>query len=243
MIVAGIDEAGLGPLLGPLCLASSAVVVPNANAATVHTPPDLWHLLRDAVSPTRDRTGRRLHVADSKKVFSGRSDAGLESLECGVLAWQAVAGLEVHDTLDALADSVLVRPGDRPRWYDAEADDPQPAWASASNVGIAANVLRHAAREAGVVALPSRARLLFEPEYNHLCDAIRNKAAVVQGALASLLALLLDDHAGADGGLFAVIDRQGGRSHYGPFLRQMFEDWELTVLAESDGQSEYLLRE
>ena len=44
LIYAGIDEAGYGPMLGPLCVASSVFVLDEHDPAG--GPPDLWRLLR-----------------------------------------------------------------------------------------------------------------------------------------------------------------------------------------------------
>ncbi len=231
MILAGIDEVGYGPVLGPLVVGAAAVRLPfEADAAAV---PDVHALLRDVVADRRDRTGRRLHVADSKKVYSPSTKHGLRELEKSVLAFAAAAGVAT----DRLAD---VREPAEP-WYAGGATERQPAEADAAGVAIATNALRHALSAADVAVMPPRAVMLFEREYNRRCDATRNKAAVQQSATAFLLDHLLATHAGSDGGLLVVLDRHGGRSHYGPFLRQMFEDWELRVLDESDERSDYEL--
>lgn len=82
IIYAGIDEAGYGPLLGPLCLALAVFraplppravspgVAPTPDASTgAVRPPDLWRALRSAVckEPRHARSGR-LAINDSKKV-------------------------------------------------------------------------------------------------------------------------------------------------------------------------------
>ena len=57
----GIDEAGYGPLLGPLCVATSVFHMEEATE-----PQDLWELLSSAVcrSP-KDSKGRVAPLAES----------------------------------------------------------------------------------------------------------------------------------------------------------------------------------
>jgi hypothetical protein len=73
-ILAGIDEAGFGPLLGPLVVSSAAFSVEPALLAA-----DLWETLVKSVSRSRKHLGGRLLIADSKKAFN--REEGLGHLE------------------------------------------------------------------------------------------------------------------------------------------------------------------
>ena len=58
LIYAGIDEAGYGPMLGPLCVGLSVFRVDGAEAAD--GAPNLWGALRGAVCRTRRDKRRRI---------------------------------------------------------------------------------------------------------------------------------------------------------------------------------------
>ena len=82
-IIAGIDEAGLGPTLGPLVVSAVAFRVADDRADAC-----LWELLADVCTSDVRRTGHRLVIADSKKMFAGRKSLAL--LERAALIMHAI---------------------------------------------------------------------------------------------------------------------------------------------------------
>ena len=234
MIIAGIDEAGYGPILGPLASAASAFRTPDADP-----PPCLWERLRKTIGRSRARDGRRLHVNDSKAVYS--ASAGLAELERAVLCLSEqangpAAGLD--DWLTRVAPDAATALASHP-WYARPADKAWPLATPGDVFKIASNAYATASGDAESSCVHYRVRLLPERQFNDHTARTRNKAST----LFSLAAQHLDDliRQFADDNLVIVCDRQGGRSHYGDLLRLMFDEWSLVILNESDASSTYEL--
>src|SRR5258708_1498851 len=82
MILAGMDEAGYGPLLGPLVVGCCAFELPETDHLA--PLPCVWKRLRKLVSKTRPRNDRKIHINDSKAVYS--PSIGIGRLERALLA-------------------------------------------------------------------------------------------------------------------------------------------------------------
>ena len=237
MILAGIDEAGYGPILGPLVVGCCAFEVDGGD---VDDPPCLWSRLGRQVSRSRSKAGRKLHVNDSKAVYTPA--AGLRELERSVLAiTTAHAGwpADLDAVVSRVAADAVTDLSSHP-WYAPADAEPFPLEQPADAVRVAANGLRAEMARVGVRTVHLAARVVPERAYNRMVAATRNKASVLFSTSALHLDHLLRAHGHA--GLVIVCDRQGGREHYGPLLRLMFEEWSLTVVAEVDGRAEYHLR-
>src|SRR5262245_60171178 len=84
-ILIGMDEAGYGPNLGPLVVTVTAWDVPGAPGDA-----DLWSAFSDVLTAAPDRGDERLHVGDSKQVYS--PGKGIAALERSVLTALGLAG-------------------------------------------------------------------------------------------------------------------------------------------------------
>lgn len=87
LVYAGIDEAGYGPMFGPLCVGASVMVLDEYDPATGE--PDLWEILNDVICRQRRDRRHRIAINDSKKLKSSSTAGGLKHLERGVLAFLA----------------------------------------------------------------------------------------------------------------------------------------------------------
>lgn len=233
VILLGIDEAGYGPVLGPLTVSAVGVEVPRDRAES-----DLWALLKQSVRPSAAGRDARIAICDSKKLYS-RSD-GLKRLERSVLA-VARAHVGMPATIRALLQRLCPEVGraiDHSQWY-AGVDASLPLAADAGGIRIAARRLAddleaNASRIAGVWS-----EVLLERAYNKLVERIDNKAVVLLGLTLRLVQRVADEFPEHD--LHIHIDKQGGRSHYVSALRRAFEDRRLRVIDEGAEASAYEL--
>jgi len=96
--------------------------------------------------------------------------------------------------------------------------------------------------EKGMKILDVRSICLDAGHYNKLIEKVDNKANVLFSATSKHIKDAWDN-CPAGQVLQVIVDRQGGRSHYGRVLLRIFEGAELTILKETENSSSYELRD
>lgn len=264
LIVCGIDEAGYGPLLGPLCVSMVTLRIEDWNEGD--RAPDLWKLLGKAVaragtsvpaaaaaakkkSTTKRASVGRILVDDSKKLKlsnDGRRHP-LTHLERGVLSFllckDGVDGPDLPASDAAMLRALNVQIPTQ-EWYHPDASA-CPCACTAGELLIGVNVLRGAMSDAGVSCLAMSCRAMCEREFNEVVQAAGTKAAATEAALVSHLWYAWEQWGGlakeADGttALRVVCDRQGGRTQYGGLLARAFPEARVATLEERPERCRY----
>jgi len=232
-VLVGIDEAGFGPILGPLVVSSTTFLLRREMLSS-----DLWQVLRKSVGNRRRRLAGRLLVADSKKAYS--KSIGIRHLERTVLASLRCLGAEpatLTELLMLLSPACLERLTDYP-WYKNAGD--HRLTVDTADGKIASAVWMDDLSANGMELLGLKSYCLDVAYYNKMVGSVKNKASVLFTATAKLIEEALDKFGQDD--LQVMIDRQGGRVRYRKVLQRMFEDAELTILRESPAASSYELR-
>lgn len=246
LIYAGIDEAGYGPMLGPLCVAGTVFVLPGHDPA--NGAPDLWKVLRKAVC--RKRTDRRHRIAvDDSKRLKGAKDGKLHPLthlERGVLGFLTVVDSsdeepgafvpQIPHVDDDLIDKLHVPAPDAP-WYGTRTE--LPLAHTADELRIVASKLLRVMHDNGVLCAGMRCDAIDAGPFNQHVARTKSKANVNMAAALRLVDRIWrrwpNEHPRI------ILDRHGGRLRYREDLQLAWPDAAVQILAEGEALSRYRL--
>jgi hypothetical protein len=242
LLIAGVDEAGYGPLLGPLTVGLSMLRVDGWVEGA--SAPDVWDLLPRSVARSVKGAGDRIVVADSKELKLPNSAVRrhpLTHLERGVLAWLDVGGHRPAD--DSGLIEALGSEWPAARWYSGAAFLSPMAW-TAGQIAIAANPLREDLARAGVSVVAMACRVIGENEFNALVRSGGGKGATtvagVKGHFQTAMHLAASY---PDDGVRFVCDRLGGRMQYADVVADFagVEPSQVRVVEETETRSRYFV--
>jgi ribonuclease HII len=232
-VLVGIDEAGFGPILGPLIASSCSFSIPNDLLKS-----DLWEVLRKSISINRKHLRGRLLVTDSKKAYS--KSTGIAHLERTVLTMLKCLNKEPQN-LSALIEILCPISLERLNQYPWHRNMQTSELSNkTSERNIASSVFSSDLNSNSMALLDIRSCCLDVAHYNQMVEAVKNKASVLFTAISELI--LNAYNSCADKELQIIIDHQGGRVRYRPNLQKMFPNMELTILKESPSISSYELK-
>ncbi len=234
-VLVGIDEAGYGPILGPLTIFCSAFRMPREKLAA-----DMWQILGRSVSRSKKRLAGRLIICDSKKAFD--RSVGVSSLQRTILCALGCIGgssmpANIRQAVEMLCPDSAHQLNEYP-WYHKL--DACPIITDQADIGIARHTLLNDLQNNSMEILAMRGYCLDAGHYNELVEKVRNKASVLFTHVCRHIQAAIDNWGRED--LQIVIDRQGGRDNYAPLLRRMFGQMELEIIRQDSRMSSYQLR-
>jgi len=232
-ILVGIDEAGFGPILGPLVVSSSSFLLPDHLLTS-----DLWQILGRSVAKKLKQLSGRLLITDSKKAHS--KSLGIKHLQRTVLA--ALRCLDQKPTtltelIELLCPDCLERLSNYPWYQDVKS---QKILVDEADRAIASRVLADDLSSNGIELLGLKSCCLDVAYYNKMMSGVKNKASVLFTATSQLIKNAFDSFEGDD--FHIIVDRQGGRVYYRKNLQRMFSEMELKIISETPETSSYELQ-
>lgn len=230
-VVGGIDEAGYGPILGPLVVSAVAFRTPWDPGDV-----DLWETLSAAVARNPERGDERVTVADSKALVKSRSS--LARLETGVLALLRAGSMACGSLREALASLGAARDEewDAYPWYRGR-DVELPRDARLDRVERAADLVGQAMGSANVTLVAALTDPMHVAEFNAFVARSNNKAMANATRAMGLLERLWRAYAAE--GLGVAVDKLGGRKRYRTWLLADFPDARALTLMETSERSTY----
>lgn len=234
-IVAGIDEAGFGPRLGPLVVTGVAFRVPDDQAGAC-----LWKTLNATFARKVSKNGRRLVVSDSKQLYKSRDD--LHQLERPILTLLGAGGKNPRTWRSLLSEvAAEATPHlDAYPWYSMK-DFDLPAGDGVGDLPTRTNAVRRDMGENGIAIEGIFCDPVAEGHYNSLVEKIGNKSSLVLGRVLRLIDRIL--HLSPSGAVRICVDHLGGRVRYREPIQTAFPQFSLEIVEETADRSAYRLRD
>jgi ribonuclease HII len=233
LVYAGIDEAGYGPMFGPLCVASSAFELPHYNPSD--GAPDMWEMLSTIICKKRKDAKHKIAVNDSKQLKSNAKNKSLTHLERGVFSFMSCMGLK-QPSNDIDLFKALQCEFEESSW--TQSTTPLPVGNDTKLLQIDASLLERSLIDANIqckhltcTAIDAR---LYNKRTEHTSKASLNFSIAMQH-VDQIIRKFPDKHPRI------MIDRHGGKVKYRNDLQLSWPEAKIQVLIEDQSMSRYRL--
>ena len=237
LIYAGIDEAGYGPMLGPLCIGASCFILEHQDPAD--GAPDLWELLSEVICRKPSDKKRRLAINDSK-LLKGASKGKAHPcrhLERALLAAIASGDVPMPTSDIAFFEHLGISLPQEP-WYEGGPIE-LPLAGTTEEHQIQAAMLKRALDANGIRIHSIRCETVHPCQINDAASRHERKSALNLAAALRLANEVRQEHSASHPRI--VIDRQGGRQSYREQLALAWPGATIRILGETPGISRYRL--
>lgn len=227
----GMDEAGFGPNLGPLVIATTTWRVPDDPAEV-----DLYTSLEAGVTRKADRSRRRLHIADSKAVHSAAK--GIGALETSALVLLEAAGIRPRTFME-LWRHLIERSGNSPPhdpWF-VDADVPLPVAADEQTLSRLSESFLESLSRASVDLTAIDCAVVQPEQFNRDVARRSSKGLVLTHNSLALLRSVWDPAEAEP--VLIIGDKHGGRNRYDDLLSEYVDHRFVFRLQESREISRY----
>ena len=241
-IIVGTDEAGYGPNLGPLVISATCWEVPDQLL-----PENMWQVLDTVLTDSPVRHDKRLHVSDSKKVYSaGKSIARLELAVLAFLSYLKLPcrnGTELGTSLSGAGFASDFRSNGS----DSSDDIRLPLECDGSSFTDVADILSDALDAQDIRLLSVKSCIMFPTEFNQKVEQANSKGKVLsaetmQLVKSSVQAFQVSAKSNNTKG-WVICDKHGGRNRYDDIISQAFDDSFVFRIEESGPRSLYRVGE
>lgn len=226
--IIGTDEAGYGPNLGPLLIATTKWKIAGDDV-------NLRRLLEDVVCQHAEESDERIEVADSKQLYS--SGQGLERLERGVMAFATTLGFSTNSFLEFLSNccNLELPTNQLEAIYCSAGEFECPVEVANEQVKQDADRLAAALKKQGVEFCGFYVRCIFPDSFNNLLDHRENKATLLSHETLEMVHELMEP----DTPHHIFCDKHGGRSKYAGLIQHCLTDSLVSIREESLERSHY----
>ncbi len=231
MIIAGIDEAGLGPKLGPLVVSATVFRVDDSVADTT----SLWDVYSHTTTRERNRKDPRLLVTDSKIAYSGKN---INPLKNTVLNFTATLHRSpvisnIHDLLQLLCAENEVCEIMQSPWFK----NLKHTISNSESIQLNTDHIQHLADTTSAEILQLRSSIQTAAMLNNLFMQNLNKSEVLLQQSGKHIRHIIDTF--PDEPLRIVVDKQGGKTYYAAYLMDLLAGKWIEPIHESANSSLY----